>query len=864
MLELDEKEWAHIGDTEWDEEANGKEAEVVYGWVHSTSWSLNTITVDVCTSDRKHRSKKTPETLVTYTLDTLLPALVSTQHDFSTSLKLGMCLLPLETPGSAMLIQLSVYLNLERVHTLWAHAKTIPCFGDVFRLFEFFDFFPRAKPQVTLSSKNDILAWMRRQEAPASCPVLDMKPLHYLTRIPGTSIVISGHHSLCDLSDLYVQPVDVKCAGGVLVGPTGVGKFSSCVRFAMNSHGAVSSHASRTHSKATVFLVPSSAVSWRLKQLRQMVPKSKTIVILTSKHDVAKVRWRDLLHADFIVVSTHLLNNKVYVQHLNGVVNTISHKPETFLPQRKAADPPSTTRKRRREREELDIGIDTHALFDTDLKQTSDASTSIGDDAGFSCECVRRVLNSAELDWESFYSPVLEVLTYARVVFVDHDRYSSTTSRLRLFTADARWATASSFLPKETLIVLPASITSPNLLFNTRIKHVFVRSHMLCTLERATKMGEPTRVHTRLLMTPREALNKSSLHILLDPHIDTSSHNVVFVKQDQMAAQAIKAAHQHFDALVAKRDILQTDLARENNENNGLVDYEDDDNEEEEAIEDDDEDEDYNDDDDDGFEVHFDISDESGLRTAMESFFLEFTPERMEQSLQEVTNQIADFERDEESLKTRIENVIETVIGKDSCVICSSSKCNALLGCGHAFCVNCIVKWRETKNSCPTCNQPAATVIAHEELEPVPCPIAGTEQLWNRVWKHQNMTSQLYWIVQTLQRIESEGFKAVIMVNSSTDGRALLKALTDERISAKFLYGTYSSRTTAMHAFEVGRVHIIATRADVLSGAGLNSVTHAVIADSIPDGNDAFLDGLLARFHELRSLHTYSSITDED
>ena len=74
--------------------------------------------------------------------------------------------------------------------------------------------------------------------------------------------------------------------------------------------------------------------------------------------------------------------------------------------------------------------------------------------------CLRRLLNVTALAWEGYGTPVLEALTYNRVVFIDCDRQRVYPRRLQHFVGDSKWATACVLPPAAELVgfVLPPAV----------------------------------------------------------------------------------------------------------------------------------------------------------------------------------------------------------------------------------------------------------------------------------------------------------------------------------------------------------------------------------------------------------------------
>lgn len=891
---LDPAVWLFFGETAWDESvAQGDDATLQCGWVEGVRENILTFQRIKRTNKRELRPRA--EEVVEITLRELFPVIAATEADLKNVLKLCVCLKPSDET-SMSLVQLCVFISREGVQSAWGRAGTLPCFGDLFRILSFFclwvpqhevsPLMPVMKTVLCKSEAHSLeqtLAWMAVRDNPSTSPVVFRgMPNAALFRIPDTPIVLDTRtHSIYDI-DVLGQLPSIACPGGVLVGPPGSGKFTTCVGMVMKTKSPVVSEPSRPRSAGNLLLLPAEGLSWRYMQLRKLHPKA-TIVRLASKSDLLRTTWAQLLTADFVMATYQFLNTKLYADHMHHVLSSISHYPEKLLPETLSV---RCTKRRRRVVVTDSDADDSEPIpeLDCDLQssKTSMMPRIEEEYLRFTCECTRRVLNKTAVRFENFTAPVLEVVAFRRVLFVDSDRQSMSMHHLKAFEGESLWTTATKHSAKNTCITLPHAVF---VIPNATAKQYMVAREMTCVLRPDRSQRERTVVHTDLPMTLREALVKTKAF-----HFTPASYahflNVVFVAKNTMGDQVLAAARQQLDTWIVKRDILRTDIERATQDAAGQElaaaevaevaievgafmleygDYEedddaeynflndDDDEEEEDEVEledeDDEDEEDEEDDDDDDDDDEFD--------DRLEEVLSELTPERMTVSMNNLTSKIEDFQRDETLLTGRIESTVREVIGKETCLICSNYTCNAMLPCAHAFCVECLLKWQESKKSCPACNTPGMKIIAAEECDELPCPMPDFVHIWTRVWNAQTLSSQMFWFMATLSQIADRGTKALILIKTAADGRALLHALRENEIPVRHFMGSASSRYDTLCKFRKKTVHIIVLVSDVLAGAGFgNGVTDVVFADPgvTPD------EEALARFHTCKRVYTHARI----
>jgi hypothetical protein len=928
---LDPSMWLYFGETQWDEaiapEADNK---LQYGWVETVK--ENTLTFQRIKRTNKRELRPRTEEVLDVVLRAPFPVIAAQAEELKTLLKLCVCLKPEEKKEgedadetSASLVQLCVFVNREGVQSTWSKAGTIPCFGDLFRILTFFcvwvphtELSPLVPVLKTIfctseaDSREKTLEWMKaRDDADTTPVVFHGMPNAALFRIPDTPIVMDTRsHSVYDVTALGSLPC-VPCSGGVLVGPPGSGKFSTCIALVSAAKVEVSAscalvHRARTQSCATLLLVPAEGLSWRYMQLRKQQPDA-IVIRITCKADLLKVTWGRILAADFVLVSYQFVNTKPYLDHMHHVLSSISHYPETLLPETLSV---RCTKRRRVVKvvpspDAADVQEDIPGL-DSDLCSSKKTSVPHMDEefVRFAAECTRRVLQKTAVRFEGLTAPVLEVFSFRRIVFVDSDRQSMSMHRLKAFEGDTLWATACKHPAKNASLTLPHSV---HVIPNATAKQYLVAREMTCALRPEDSLDAKTAVHTEVPMTLREALEKKQYHF--EPAVYEHLLNVIFVKKISMGEEVLAVARQQVDNWTVKRDILRTDIERaaaaraahaaevaaaaanegtaaagagtgadvfvidldpfllavadDDEEYDFFNDDDDDDDDDDEEEDDDDADEDDGDDDDeddegDDDEYPYDDDDDEDLfQERMEEALLELTPERMTLSMDNLTAQIDAFQRDEAALIARIASGVREVIGCETCLICSNYTCNAMLPCAHSFCVDCLLKWQESKKSCPACNTAGMKIIAQEEGEELRCPMPDYIHFWTRVWSAQTLSSQVFWFMATLSNIAVTGTKAVIITKTAADSRALAHALRNNDFPVRNFTGSPSARYDTLCRFRKKHVHVIVQMSDVLAGAGFGSTATDVVFAEPGVAADA---NVLARFHACLRVHTHARI----
>ena len=914
-FELDSDEWLHFGDTPWEAadtpDGGGR---VVMGWVTAMDMSrANTITVNVVNSQADDGSTEhtSDPCHVTFQLtDTFMPQLVASTEDLTFFLKIGAYLHVATLPHSQVsLTQLSIFLNRPAVLKAWQHTGTIPCFSDVFRLLTFYRMSVPPPGSYHGSGSGAVQAcpgWMALRDSPATTPsaFTGTRTASFFC-IANTPIVIdTATHTIFDARAAPCT-VALPCVGGAICGEVGAGKFSCCLHHAMKTAPCPGS-GTRTYSRAALFIVPAGGLAGRLSQARQAYPGA-AIVKISTNSDLLRVTWERLIRADYIFTTFQFISTKQYLQHFNKVVYTLATGPA-----RLSAEQPqprqTAARKRRRvvctDDEEVDAGRAFSDEFDVDLSSSKDTRTCVDEDAGFAITCARRSLQSAALPWEDLTTPVLEVLEYRHVFFIDCDRQQTPPRRLKHFSGEVRWVTAVLFPSSSMALVLPPEVER---IPNAVAKQDLVQFSMTFTITHEAASPRPlSPSHAFISSTPKElmlmASSASDVCKGLEPANASVINNTHFMKRVDMYEGVLAAARERIERVVAQRNGLREQLERHaadvaagtatslvirdadtnaeiNYEYWGELAFDEEDNVEEEGIiniyynmagdADDDEDIDIDDDDDDDDddEDNYD-EDESGdeddeLR-ALEEIMLEATPERMTAKMHAYSLQIEEFERDEEAFKTRVAQTIESVINAEACIICSQAKSNAMPACGHAFCTSCLSTWCDAKGTCPACNKTVDRIIAQEECIEIPAPDAKHALLWERVWRVQDLSSLLFWFVSTLRTIEEQGRRGVVVLTSSTAGRALSRALAAENVTAKHFAGSLTARLKTMASFSSGEAHVIASSTDILAGAGFPGAKDVVFGDDVnlsaPQSSETHREAILHRFRGCCNVFTYTRI----
>ena len=902
-----ESEWIHFGDAREDADSGQKDAagvQVIKGWLIGMDMvRANTITVT-----KVGEEDGIDEECITFKLvDCFMPQLLATKEELTHLLRVGVYVHTSPDRETAFLARLCVFMNRQAVLRTWSMTGSIPCFGDVFRLLTFYRV--SAPPSCSYAGSavgcyTECVAWMQVRDCSVSTPVVFRgMPVAHLFRVESTPIVIdTATHAVKDIYEAgAVGLSSIPCPGGVIVGAAGTGKFSSFFNTGMQTgRQATALSSPRTHCRnATLFIVPAGGLAWRLTQARLQHPGA-AIVKISTACDLKRVCWQQLMDAEYIFTTFQFISTPKYLRHFNKVVYALASGPIL----QEVDGTAERTRKRRRVNAEESAAAEADAEeaadedeFDIGIRASKASPSRIEEEAAFACNCARRLLHTTPVQWETFTTPVLEILTYNRVVFLDCDKQRTHPRRLQHFLGASKWVTATTAPPVSDLavIVLPPAVVS---IQNAIVKHNLVELCMTFVLT----LGDPsaTRVvhHTRLPMTPREIL--THVHELGSKALAACNEGVVknlrFVKTAEMQTGVLAAAKERMETITTERNTLRENLEKAEADQaeaiaNGTVDvtatataeinyeywgdirivgfgnpnntsdidgdyeYFEDDDDDDDEDDDEDEDEDDDDEEDDDGEVF------------VEEIMLETTPARIKEKIQSLTAQIEDFERDGDALQARVSRAITDVINVETCIICSVAKSNAMPPCGHAFCSTCLSTWCETKGKCPACSKTFKCIVATEECEDVPSPVSSQAALWKRVWcAPQDLSSLLFWFLCTLRGVEDTGRRAVIVVASSLAGRGLRMALSAEGVMISHFVGSLASRLRALEAFKSGFTHVIVQAADVLAGAGFTEARDVLFGDDVdfepvtPRVTAEQRDALLTRFKLCRAVHTYTRV----
>lgn len=512
----------------------------------------------------------------------------------------------------------------------------------------------------------------------------------------------------------------------------------------------------------------------------------------------------------------------------------------------------------------------------------------------YMASAARRILGGqcSQKQWQTLRRPVLEVFVFRGMVVLDADRHSSNVpSRIKQLTAAATWVTDSEFSESTSAsllhrwsVVLPPQIDAMPSAFS---KFQFIANRLCCRLN-TPKPGcnvYVDRVHKtnreyvaelaaefdlnnadtngasryESLFSPAAQTHESVRIVPLDGVVDAlltvsaQARQALRQRAEDVPADLSSAVADVFDAtshsetagntsiefiFVDDSHMFadgQTQSVNTNAEVNADADVDDeyDMNDDEE-----DDDENDNDDNDDNDDDERDTDSARGRR-------LMRTLAAAAENYAELSAEIENHERSAVTLKDRASACVDTSIGKDLCSICIDNKVCAMIGCGHAFCLECILQWYSSNKKCPTCCATCdrvAIVVADDDVvtpPAIPQLPAAKPELWRRVTQTQDMTSATFWILSRLTCIEASGRCVVIMTARPGDARVLLKALLPHRaehaIPIKSMCDAHGSRESVTRAFERLECHVIVPFVDVVSGAYFRNVTHVMC---LLDGED--------------------------
>ncbi len=924
-VDVDMETLGLLAETLWDDDGHEEalpDAPQIWGWLTDSDHKTSTVHLEVSGE------------VQSYVVGRGMPLITSSAAQLKAVLRVTMCLqLTAEAPRVNVLY-VATYVNKEVMAQSWSRIRAIPCFADIFRLCNFYHMFaPCGRGQGSASAPDctPLQHWMQKQMESDSCATYTGTMQVDFIRVPGTTAVLDITN--VDVMDNPDTSTPLPCPGGVLSGPTGAGKFTACIRHIVAS-STTPCTSSPTHSRAAFIIVDAVAASWRLFQIQMHAPTLK-LVVLFSNADCVQTTYRNILDADIVLVTKQQLQQNVYLGHLQGVANRLSLQPT--IPDTSPPAPTLHAAKRRRvdDEDQPPLVPFDDAPFDPHMHDEKTSLLGLRQELQLACRVARQALQTMPLQWQDVTAPVLELLTYAQLVFVDvrEDKRNTTVKRWALLESTARWATTSctSVDGTDFRVVLPSVMNTTAAFIDP--EQQLVMNFMTFTFPSArTKNDRTTMINTFVELTATETVLLAAdggfagqLRAAKQLGASTPPPVVQFASKEDMLDVVLQASRQHLDTLRAKRDILQTDFDRAqaapslapttltavessvvstalilellvaDNDDNcsetiwldiaGAVpdddddeddeDYNDDDVEEEIDDDDygdaDDDDDSYyddggdddnggGDDDDDNDDVDIDIDIED--MRVFEARMLALSPEHMLATLSTATAEIDKYVKDEELLKSRIQDAISLMdLDTELCGVCSSGHMSAILACGHTFCVDCIVAWRKEKGSCPSCDRPVTTIIALDVCSVLPCPVASpsaeVECLWSRVWQAQSLSSALFWFLYTLQGVEARGERAVLLVNTPVHAAALTVALIGEGVHVLMFAEAQAGQAKALLAFHEKQSHVVIVKADVLAGAGFNNVTDVLLSDGATEGDDK----VLQRFYDsCLFVHTYTRV----
>lgn len=217
------------------------------------------------------------------------------------------------------------------------------------------------------------------------------------------------------------------------------------------------------------------------------------------------------------------------------------------------------------------------------------------------------------------------------------------------------------------------------------------------------------------------------------------------------------------------------------------------------------------------------------------------------------SRQLCDMLGDVVTLHPRLRAAADSLTETNMCVICTTSKCNAMLPCGHVFCAPCVQRWLVTasRRACPTCMSGVGTapLLVLESEAPVAewdvgAPSPQRTALWQRVRRH-DVAALTYFVVQTLAQVTASGGRAVVVASTAADARAMAKSIkhareldgvgaADVRAVSTF-HGNVASRHRTFCKFLDRKVHVVAALSDCVAGAGFPGVSDVIFV--LPDAS---------------------------
>lgn len=592
---------------------------------------------------------------------------------------------------------------------------------------------------------------------------------------------------------------------------------------------------------------------------------------------------------------------------------------------------PQTQRMTRRQAQRLGVQVqaadtaafDAATFFDTDKAAVSGrqgACPFVARQIVYLAGAARRILAAAPANsgrqWHALRRPVLELFVFRGMVCLDVDAYpASLPSRVKQLTAGVTWATgteyastSSSSLVHRWSVVLPTQV---DVIRNTFAKFQYIVNGLCCRL--ATPKPGCNVYVDRVRMTNREYIADLALQYDLNDatrgpsryeslfSTAAQSHeSVCVVRKVDVVDELMKLSRAKTEALRQQARDVPTELG------NAVAEVMNADADADaslpavefifvddshiyaaDGVDDDDEyvfgDDDDAEDDDDAAAADTDDDDNDNEDVEVEDEDDDLHDgTRLLRSLNAAANTFAQLaanieqhERAATTLQERATTCVSQCLGVDVCSICLDGPVYAMIGCGHAFCLECIMQWYSDDNKkCPTCcvvaDRVAIVAIDEEETAPPPVPeafsVPAHAALWSAVTTAHTATTATFWLLARIADVEAAGKRVVIMTTRPGDGRIVMKAMAEHRgggvVPVKSLCDCYGVRDAVTREFECGGCHVVVSYRDVVCGAYFRNVTHVLcILDGEGDEDDGEERDTLRAITALQSFTNVPAIT---
>jgi hypothetical protein len=189
------------------------------------------------------------------------------------------------------------------------------------------------------------------------------------------------------------------------------------------------------------------------------------------------------------------------------------------------------------------------------------------------------------------------------------------------------------------------------------------------------------------------------------------------------------------------------------------------------------------------------------------------------------------------ALAARVTSALTASLGIDTCVICHTDTCNSMLSCGHSFCLPCIHSWLTFNYNCPVCmracsGQAPIYVPIGNLVAPPPefCKDdAWCVALWQRAVctsSAERLTSLAFWLTSSLYMAQhaAEPHGVLVVVSTCTQARKVCEAAAHAAaISADdcMLPALQLKSAKSKAAFKENKCHGV-VKYDHVMGGGLN------------------------------------------